>query len=521
MWAKLSTKSSRNFKRLVAALLLAAVMLTATAPAWAAQRQFIGDEPADQNNLTGDVAAERQMEYFLLPLNPNSVAVAGGLTGEALMVGSGPAGIMAGPLLLTLSAVGNYKGLPWQNWPMGRYLFWHYPPDKMLGFLPRMSGITLWVMDTIANGIFSITKYLVTVGINVMFFAFDTNWLAGMADWVGAAARDIFSFNGKSFADVALKLSIILFFVLAMQKLLAGQLAGTVKSLIVAVLSLTAVFLYTLEAPQIIRGAISLTDGVAGVALSSSAHFFWQEQNPDQFKSDLDRGLANAGTAVWQACVAQPWAAAMFGTSDPNKLKITDEEWSIMDKSVFQDKNKIAELDKKVQDGTLYADTLFLACGDDKSRDAVAEMLGQVSTLTTGGTLEKIGKEIGNKTGLYQSSPINHGQHPGSVVGFAPSTGSVLQHMGVAVMTVIPAAAFLLLVLIVGGMIIFSQLVLVLLLIFAPAALFAAMVPDAGWALATRYFKTMAAFLINKLIFGIYLGGLLAVATGVVRGILG
>jgi hypothetical protein len=93
--------------------------------------------------------------------------------------------------------------------------------------------------------------------------------------------------------------------------------------------------------------------------------------------------------------------------------------------------------------------------------------------------------------------------------------------MGVAVMTVIPAAAFLLLVLIVGGMIIFSQLVLVLLLIFAPAALFAAMVPDAGWALATRYFKTMAAFLINKLIFGIYLGGLLAVATGVVRGILG
>jgi hypothetical protein len=498
--AKLSTKSSR-FKRFVAALLLTAVTLAAAAPAWAAQRQFIGDEPADQNNLTGDVVAERQMESFWMPLGAGSSAL-------TASVGAGLGGTvpLAAALLTSVSLVANYDGLAWKNWPMGRYLFWHYPPDKMLGFLPQMSGITLWVMDTIANGIFSITKYLVTVGINVMFFAFDTDWLAGAADWVGAAARSIFSFDGRSFADVALKLSIILFFVLAMQKLLAGQLAGTVKSLLVAVLSLAAVFLYTLEAPQIIRGAISLTDGVAGVALSASAHFFWEEQNPDQFKSDLDRGLANAGTAVWQACVAEPWAAALFGTSDPQKLKITADEWSIMDKSVFQDKNKTAELDKKVQDGTLYADTLFLACGDDKSRDAVAEMLGRSAS---GGFL-----------GMNQKQ-VDHGQHPGSVVGFAPSTGSVLQHVGVAVMTVIPAFAFLLLVAIVGGMIILSQLMLTLLLIFAPAALFAAMVPDAGWALAARYFKTMLAFLVNKLIFGVYLGGLLAVATGVVRGVLG
>ncbi|MGB9848828.1 MAG: hypothetical protein ACPLSY_03240 [Moorellaceae bacterium] len=495
MWAKILTKNRSRARRLTAAVLVAAILLTA-APACAAQRQFIGDEPADQNNLTGDVVAERQMEYFLLPLNPNSVAVAGGLTGEALIVGSGPAGILAGPLLLTLSALGNYKGLPWQNWPMGRYLFWHYPPDKFLGILPQMSGITLWVLDTIANSVFSVTKFLVVLGINLMYFAFDTQWLTGIADWIGAAARDIFTFNGKSFADVALKISLILLFIMAMQRLLAGHLASTVQSLIVAVVAFTAVLFYTVSAPQVIRSMVSLTDGVAGVALSASSHFFWQSQNSDQFKSDLDRGLANAGTAVWQTCVAAPWAAAQFGTADAAKLQVTNEEWAVLDKSAFpQDKRQA--LEQKVLNGTLYADTLFLACGDDKSRDAVAEMLGQFK------------------------KPTDHGRHSGSIVGFAPSTGNVLYHMGTAAMTILPALMFVVLVLVIGGMIILSQLVLVLLLIFAPAALLAAMVPDAGWAIATRYFKTMLAFLVNKLIFGIYLGGLLAIATGIVRGILG
>ncbi|OIQ59787.1 hypothetical protein MOTE_10430 [Moorella thermoacetica] len=487
-------KNSRVFKRFIAALLLATVMLAAAAPAWAAQRHFIGDESADQNNLTGDVAAERQMEDFLMPLGASS-----SITATSIGVGAGPT-FVAGTLLMALSTLANYKGLPWQNWPMGRYLFWHCPPDKWLGFLPRMSSITLWALDTIANSVFSITKFLVTAGINLMFLTFNSDWLVGMADWVGAAARDIFTFNGKSFADVALEISIVLFLILAMQKLLAGQLAGTVKSLVVAVMALTAVFFYTACAPQLVRGAVSLTDGVAGVALSSAAHFFWQNQNLGQFKSDLDLGLANAGTAAWETCVSDPWAATMFGTSDPNKLKITADEWSIVDKSAFsQDKNKIAELDKKVQDGSLYADTLFLASGDDKARDAAAEMLGQSAS--------------GRKA-------IDHGQHPGTVVGFAMSTDAVFRHIGAAIATIFPALAFFLLVGIIGGYLILSQFMLVLLLIFAPAALFAAMVPDAGWAFAVRYFKNMAAFLANKLIFGIYLGGVFALATGVVKGIL-
>ncbi|AOQ23094.1 hypothetical protein MTAT_26030 [Moorella thermoacetica] len=515
LWAKLSTKNSRNFKRLVAALLLAAIVLAAAAPAWAAQRHFIGDEPADQNNLTGDVAAERQTEDFLMPLGAGS-----SVSTASLGAGIGP-GFVAGTLLTALSTLANYKGLPWQNWPMGRYLFWHYPPDKVLGFIPQMSGITLWAMDTFASGIFSVTKFLVTAGINLMFLTFNSDWLVGMADWIGAAARDIFTFNGKSFADVALEISIVLFLVLAMQKLLAGRLADTVKSLVVAVVALTSVFFYTACAPQLVRGAVSLTDGVAGVALSTSAHFFWQNQNPGQFKSDLDLGLANAGTAAWETCVADPWAAALFGTSDPNKLKITADEWSIVDKSAFsQDKNKIAELDKKVQNGSLYADTLFLASGDDKARDAVAEMLGQANTLNTGGTLAQAGKQIGNTIGVYEPKSIDHGQHPGTVVGFAPSSNTVFQHVGTAIATFFPALAFFLLVGIIGGYLILSQFMLVLLLIFAPLALFAAMVPDAGWAFATRYFKNMAAFLANKLIFGIYLGGVFALATGVVKGIL-
>jgi len=493
---RFSGRSRAALGRCLAVLLLFAFVFTVVAaPVWAAagRRNLIGDEPADQNNLTGDVVAERQMEEFLLPMGAGSSATLAGLaTGAGVFIP------MAGALVAASSVIASYKDLPWKNWPMGRYLFWHYPPDKFLGIFPRMASISAWLLDTAANSIFSATKFLVSFGINVMYLAFETEWVAAMADWVGAAARDIFSFTGDSFADVALKISLILLSVMAMQKLLSGHLAGTVQSLIVAVLAFTAVLLYATEAPRIVRGAANITDGVAGAALSASAHFFWQGQNTGQFQSDLDLGLANTGQAVWYACVAAPWAASQFGTTDPNNLVITDEEWSIFDRSAIPEK-KYNELSKKVPDGTVYADTLFLGCGDDKCRDAVAEMLGQA---------EKGG------------NPLNHGRHPGSVVGFSPSFSIGLHHIGTALMTLLPAAAFVLLILMVGGLLILSQLVVVILLIFAPAVLFAAMVPDAGWAVAARYFKTMLAFLANKVIFGLYLGALLALGTGVVRGIL-
>ena len=477
-------------------LLFAFVFTVVAAPVWAAagRRNFIGDEPADQNNLTGDVVAERLMEDFLLPLtNTNSPG------NTVIAADTGWIGPMADELTKVASEVAKQQGLVWKNWPKGRYLFWHYPPDKIAGFIPRMTSISAWLLDSFANFMFTITKSLVSSGISTMYLAFKTDWLAGMADWVGTAAREIFSFTGDSFADVVFKLSLIFLFVFLMQKLLSGHLAGAVQSFIVAVLAFTAVLLYATEAPRIVRGAVGIVDGVAGTALSASAHFFWQSQNTDQFQSDLDLGLANAGQAVWYACVAAPWAAAQFGTVDPNNLLVTDEEWVIFDKSAIPDKKKVAELGQKVADQTLYADTLFLACGDDKCRDAVAEMLGQA--------------ERGGK-------PVNHGRHPGSVVGFSPSASIGMHHIFTAIMTLFPAMAFSVLIFVIGGLLILSQLIVVILLIFAPAVLFAAMVPDAGWAVAARYFKTMLAFLANKVIFGLYLGALLALGTGVVRGIL-
>ena len=494
-------KGKRFWLACLAAVLALAVAagVALAADGDAPARRLIGDEPAKDNCWTGDIDAEKQTEKFLLP-------------GVAVL--KTPANPVAGIIVATggvLAQLANNEQLNWQNWPHGRYQFWHAPPDKMLGFLPQVATVTLAMLDFLANSIFSLTKMLVCAGINVIVLAFTSEWSVQLSDYIGKAVGDLFPFfgggvSGNSFAGVAFSLAVAGLLVVLVARLLRGRVASSAAALAVAAAATAACFLYVANAAPFVRAVGSFTDDLAGLALTASAKFtFTGERTPPGVTDPLAVGLANAGQAAWHAMVAAPWAAAMFGTADPEKLRVTESEWQVLDKKSFP-KEKLAQMEAKLREGRLYADTLFLGCGDDASRNAVADALGSPSKSYWFG---------------LKTVEVDHGEHPGSAVCMGPDYPAAGRHLFTASMSLLPALAFVGLAIGVGGGIIVAQLLLVALLTFLPLALIAALVPDAGWSFATRYLQATLGSFAVKVFYGLYLGIVLSLANAIVYGFLG
>ena len=499
----------------LAVFLAALILFLAAAPVSvsAAERRFIGDEPADDNCWTGDVATERETERMFIPeLFSMTTGFVGGVaatSGAGLSVAGGL--LAASGASKALADLSDHQKVPWKNWPHSRYLFWHYPPDKVLGVLPSTSAFTLAVLEFLANGAFSVTKMLVLVSINVIAYAFcSSEWVAQGADWIASLVRDMFSFSSdQSFMRILLMLCIVGLAAALLKRILKAQVASTVVALGIAVVAVASTFGYITYAGDVIRGLMSFTDGLSGLTLSTTSRFLMDQRYADRFSTDLARGIASAGQAAWEAMVADPWAAAMFGTTNPENLRVTKPEWDAMNRGVFPDDVQ-KELGNRVDNGTLYADTLFLGCGDDKSRDAVTEALGRPS------------KWKWSFLGLINvgETKVDHGRHPATEVTLMPSIPSVANHLITALLTLIPAFTFAALAFIVGGSMIVASCFLVLFFIFLPLGLVAAVVPDAGWSAASKYVHMLLSMLAIKVFYGLYLGAVLALGTGLVRGLL-
>lgn len=203
----------------------------------------------------------------------------------------------------------------------------------------------------------------------------------------------------------------------------------------------------------------------------------------------VGRGLVAAEQTTWRLIVANPWALAQFGTFDEGRLRLTQGEYDVIDKSVFP-----KESQGKIRPG-MRLDTLVLGSVGE-GRDAVAEALARP-----------------NKKYLWvvDGRDIDHGSHDGTMVGFSPE--SAIQHLKTAIFTLLPATGFALLAALVGLSIVICQVVLAPLLLFLPLPLFAMMVPGAGWAFAARYFRTLLGFFLVKLVYGLYLSLVLVTGT--------
>ena len=468
--------------RMIAYSVLAVFLLMVLAtPALAA----IGDQPAEQWNLQGDIQAEKEIEGQMFSIF--SLGLAATAPGAAAV--SGPFGLLvagAGVAGAGLAQIASPENAVWENWPEVRYMFHHAPPDKFPGLGVMAEKALYSSVEFMANMVFSITKTLVRTSNNIMVLAFHTNIVTGMVGWVSEGMADIFS-PGSDLTQVLMAIGLIILLVYGIFRILRGQAMSALSSLLVAVLAVGGAFFFTANSRQIISSTAEATDSLAGVFLTTTGRYTsaGQRVNVDD---PVDRGLVAAGQTTWQLIVARPWALAQFGTFDEGRLELTQGEYDTLDKSVFP-----RESQGGIRPG-MRLDTLMLG-STGEGRDAVAEVLARP-----------------NKKYLWvvDGSDIDHGSHEGTMVGFSPE--SAIQHLKAALFTLVPSVGFALLAALVGLSIVICQVVLAPLLLFLPLPLFAMMVPGAGWAFAARYFRILLGFFLVKLVYGLYLS--LTLVTG-------
>lgn len=510
--------------KLLALALSFTIFFSCVSPA-AAERQVPGEEKAELNQVNGaygDVVSEKKAESAFNPFSPQmlttgfllAVPTPGGAADRAILWTLRGTAVTVNSLAFAASG----ETALWKNWPAGRVVFTTAPPEKSGIFYP--SGFaretTINAVDWLANQAFSLTKLVVEMGINIILLAFNTEWTSDAASWVEGAVRRLFDLTGGApFARLVLVLGICGLGVAVIARLLRGRLVSAVASVLIAACVLAAVFIYSANCGALVLGITRFTDSLAGGALAAATAIFpLEDQRVQGITDPLNRGLAAMGNAVWTTTVLLPWSYAEFGTSNLSHLVLTEEEWDdfkdAIDEKYAGDRRDSAEwagkqvecrwlgrnsLEDMVKKKKLYLDTLLLALAqDDEKRDALLRTV--------------------------VDPKVDHGEHAAISSLLYSSLGNASRHVFAAMLTWLPAGAFFLLAVVLAGSILFSQIALVLMLIFLPFVGLIALVPETGWSIALRYLQRMGGFFLIKVIYGLYLGAVLAFGTLLVKGLL-
>ena len=250
--------------RITCAILAVLLLIATAAPALAA----IGDQPAEQWSLQGDIQAEKEIEGQMFSIfSLSSIATAPGAAAVSgpfglLVVGAGAAG--AG-----LARIASPENAIWENWPEGRYVFHHAPPDKFPGLGVMAEKALYSTVEFMANMIFSITKMLVRTSNNIMVLAFHTGIVSGMVGWVSEGMSEIFS-SGSDLTQILISTGLIILLIYGIFSILRGRAMSALSSLLVAVLAVGGAFFFTANARQIISNTAEVTDSLAGVFLATT-----------------------------------------------------------------------------------------------------------------------------------------------------------------------------------------------------------------------------------------------------------
>lgn len=460
-------------------------------PQIACAREFIAEEEAEKNQVGyGDVTVEKQIESVMMPLQV--------ITAPAGLGGAIAKNATKKVVLYSVSAEGvnlssKYDGTSavWMNWPAGRYVFGTADVNKLANFIPTtLDFIPVWIVNMIANKLFDITKTLVVLGLNIIILAFNTHWTDSIAVLVGDIVSKMVDFNNNGFFKLFFLLGICGLTISIIFKLLKAQITQTLTALLISGIMVATIMGWAANCDKAILWMTDMTDSLAGSSMAMLTNAISLDDigqipgKPPLNDDPMNKGLRAAGNAAWQTMVVHPWAAVMFGTLDPNKLKLTTEEWNWLESEI--DKTYVDQLKAK---GTLYLDSLYLgSAADDKIRTSVC-------------------------TAIANQEIKDHGEHKGATVLLQCSTANSGRFLWTAFISIFPALAFFILAVLVGCSIIFCQFALIVMLIGIPFVLLVALFPDSGWNFALGYGKRMLGFFSVKIIYGLFLGVVLYVGT--------
>ncbi len=447
-------------------------------------REYIAEEKAEDNQVgIGNVTVEKQIESVMMPLE--FITGPAALAGAAVVKNATKKAVLYSVAAEGVNLSTTYNGTTavWMNWPAGRYVFGTADPSEDASYMSKLFGsIPVGIVDMVANKVFEITKTLVVLGINIIVLAFNTQWAASVASLIHDITNSLVDFDEDGFFKLFFLLGICGLVLSMVYKLLKAQLTQALTALLISGLVVALIMGWAAECDRAILWTTGMTDSLAGSSMAMLTNAMPLEEKTSGV-DPMNEGLRAAGNAAWRTIVVHPWAAALFGTLEPNNLKLTTQEID----SIKRDMEP--EDKEKIKGKELYLDTLYLgAAADDNIRTAVSNAVAN--------------PEITEHTG-----------HENASVLMQCSTANAGRFLTVALLTLFPALAFFILAVLIGCSIIFCQFALVVMLIFTPFVLLVALFPDSGWNFALGYGKKMLGFLSVKIIYGLFLGVVLFVGT--------
>lgn len=358
-------------------------------------------------------------------------------------------------------------------------------------------------LNGVANVVFSVAGAPVTWGIELIYLAFKTQWLAALASEIAKPTVDVWkSIVGPDpFASRLLTLVIFAVCGFLLVYLLRLQFLAILKAIVVAALSLTLAFAYFANAEAVLKGTASVTDALSGAVLSlvgGAAAGGAGGSAASGGSAALDETLKNFGNLMWLNLTGNTWAALQFGTTRPEELVLTDWEYEQIKKNtVFKsnsyDPNTGAPVDPFAAGWIvpgMRADQLLLAYA----------------------AVSPCRQELVNVFAAHEAG-ADHGGHALAPEKLAP--GNKWSCIASAGFFFVVAVVFLFFSLVVAGSMIVAQALLLFVALSLPFVFLILMVPESGWSIGYKVGKMALAALMMKLVYGVFLS-LVVLAVGVV-----
>lgn len=470
-------------KRLISSLIIAFILLLSVPSFALADRKYIGDEKPDNFAVgrQGKIEDAKATQLSTLPI-----------------------------------VLENFDSdeLIWLRYPANNYHFRTAPSVDQTFFTNKMEDAGTAVQDSMANIFFNLTKAAALLANNIILLVFDNFLTEGMFKSIGAIVGAITSYEEGGLFSLMLLLMMILLGVGIATHLVRAQLMRAFTSVLVAALCLACITAYTVNVDKIVPTTMNFVNQTTGMALMATSYM---KDIPEDEAVEIDtlagettllqQGLIETTNSMWHIMVGAPWANGMFGSGNPNDLKLLPSEVAAINKDInkaisFQllgpdglfdvDINWDVILGKKQEiPKDSYMDTIWLACSNE-----VKQSMLQAIT----GTKERY--ESQNTAVLFTA-----GQ------GITSSTF----HMGIAILSLIPAIIFLLFAVMVGIPILVAQFVLMFLLILLPFALLMGVAGEKGIQTTMLYIRHLLGAAATKIIYGFYMSFILLFTVSLTR----
>jgi len=331
-------------------------------------------------------------------------------------------------------------------------------------------GLADKIMIFIANIIFTLSTFITRFAIEIMLIGFNSQLIVNYGQEIVKEAAEIW--NGGQHAGIR---NTLLFLVLSLTgfyyifRLMQARFTDIIRAALITILVLGLSAVYFANAGRILTTTTDVIDSISGAVFSVIAT---EEDIP--IEDPQQRGQIAFASKVWDIMVVYPWAYAQFGTLETSGLKMSGIE--------KEDLNAELELTDKA-----------------KANLSEATRIDQILLALPPGSPDRQ-----RAVDIFQDKEKDHGGHPQTTYTLSPMISfekflySLIALSGSLIFTVF--ACFM------GALLVIADITIIFSLAIAPFIAVVALIPEKGWGITLRWFKTLLSALFAKIYYGIFVG---------------